>query len=727
MVKRFSFVSCDIVGHSAQESLAVQAARVAAINAIVRKVIQKSAPCCVVWASGGDGGHVAIGIDQPKNLALELIADLRKWSVEENLRLRISAHVGDVEEMEGADGGIQLVGHGINLAGRLLEYADQDRVVVSESFRELYQSNELQGLRFHSYKTVVPKYFAVNTIYLLSVRGEFESSWQGIIEDEQSMITQSFQDGRYWDVIFYAKRLMEANARDASAVHYLSRINRERLTYSDSFSQNERINPLLGNLDSSSLLDLIGATQLVQRNSGEVLCRSGDEGDAMFIILRGDVGVIFAPQPPNAPDPTRPEVVLGPGAMVGELAFTLNRRRTATLQCLSKTWLLSINSDLYDATVERSTSKETLRRTMNRFRLERVLEHICNNSAVLIGNDRSGPLADVPTPWESLADHSSLISQPWKASSVISRRLAAFKPKGLYILVGGELEEQNNKTKVLVEHDLPVVYADLEGLPPQGSPTYLARTNATVLFIREEGFRGRLFTDDIYRRLITAISSSIGRKAINTATKPISAQQAPRLKVLYLASNPFNTQTLQLDLEIREIETKIRMSEHRDSLEAIPKLAVRPDDLQQALLVYKPHLVHFSGHGTTAGELVLEDSNRKQITVRREAILTLFTALPDNLRGILFNACHSSDMAEAVIQVVDFAIGMNNAIADEAAILFASAFYRALGFGKSVQTAFDLGMVAIQMSNVAEFSAIPRLFVRRGVNASSLILITPDK
>jgi hypothetical protein len=165
----------------------------------------------------------------------------------------------------------------------------------------------------------------------------------------------------------------------------------------------------------------------------------------------------------------------------------------------------------------------------------------------------------------------------------------------------------------LAEQDLPVVYADLEGSPPRASPAYLARTNATVLLMREEAFRNRLFTDDIYRRLITAIASSFGGKTMNLPTKPSAAGNTPRLTVLYLASNPFNTPTLQLDLEIRAIETKIRMSEHRDSLEAILKLAVRPDDLQQALLVYKPHVVHFSGHGTTTGELVLDRVRSRHI------------------------------------------------------------------------------------------------------------------
>jgi class 3 adenylate cyclase len=190
MVKRYSFVSCDIVGHSAERNLANQLMRVDAINALVRKVMQRAEPGSVVWASGGDGGHVAIRVGQPKNLALELIADLRKWSVEAGLRLRISAHVGDVDEIKGADGRTQLVGHGINLAGRLVEYGGQNRVVVSASFRDLYRSSESRGVRFHSAKTVIPKYFAINTIYLLSMNGQFESSWQGTIETRRAAIAQ---------------------------------------------------------------------------------------------------------------------------------------------------------------------------------------------------------------------------------------------------------------------------------------------------------------------------------------------------------------------------------------------------------------------------------------------------------------------------------------------------------------------------------------------------------
>jgi hypothetical protein len=80
-----------------------------------------------------------------------------------------------------------------------------------------------------------------------------------------------------------------------------------------------------------------------------------------------------------------------------------------------------------------------------------------------------------------------------------------------------------------------------------------------------------------------------------------------KVKVLFLAANPVATtrswldeehrdmvaspvamSRLRLDEEFREIAAKIRTSEYRDSLELIPRLAVRPDDLQQALLEVRP-------------------------------------------------------------------------------------------------------------------------------------------
>ena len=53
-------------------------------------------------------------------------------------------------------------------------------------------------------------------------------------------------------------------------------------------------------------------------------------------------------------------------------------------------------------------------------------------------------------------------------------------------------------------------------------------------------------------------------------------------------------------------------------------------------------------------------------------------------------------------QHIDAVVGMTTAVGDLAAVNFATAFYRALGFGRSVKTAFDLGCSEIDLANLNE-------------------------
>ena len=147
-----------------------------------------------------------------------------------------------------------------------------------------------------------------------------------------------------------------------------------------------------------------------------------------------------------------------------------------------------------------------------------------------------------------------------------------------------------------------------------------------------------------------------------------------KIKVLFLAANPAGTTQLQLGEEIRQIKTKIRAAEHRDALEVTSCFAVRADDLLQALLEHKPHIVHFSGHGSSAGELIVVDDSGKAKAVSKEALVQLFKTLRDNIRVVLLNACYSSSQAEAIASTIDCTIGMNKEIGDTAAIVFAASF-----------------------------------------------------
>ncbi len=198
-----------------------------------------------------------------------------------------------------------------------------------------------------------------------------------------------------------------------------------------------------------------------------------------------------------------------------------------------------------------------------------------------------------------------------------------------------------------------------------------------------------------------------------------------QIKILFLAANPAGTQRLQLDEEIRQITAKVRAAEYRDSLELVSRWAVRTDDLLQALLEVKPHVVHFSGHGSPRAELILLDELGNPKPVIKEALVHLFRTLKDNVRVVVLNACSSRPQAEAIAETIDCTIGMNQPIGDEAAIVFAGSFYRALGFGRSVQEAFELGRAALLLEGIPE-ETTPELLVRKGVDASGLVLVAPS-
>jgi hypothetical protein len=194
---------------------------------------------------------------------------------------------------------------------------------------------------------------------------------------------------------------------------------------------------------------------------------------------------------------------------------------------------------------------------------------------------------------------------------------------------------------------------------------------------------------------------------------------------VFLAANPAATNQLRLDEEIRAITEKIRVSEHRDMLELTSMWATRPDDLLQALNQHRPHIVHFSGHGSSTGEIILVDNSGNPKPVTTQALKALFTTLKDNIRVVVLNACYSQLQARAITEVIDCAIGMNAAIGDKAAIVFAASFYRAIGFGRSVQEAFDQGKTALLLEGIPEENT-PELLTKIGVDPHKLFLISPS-
>jgi hypothetical protein len=176
--------------------------------------------------------------------------------------------------------------------------------------------------------------------------------------------------------------------------------------------------------------------------------------------------------------------------------------------------------------------------------------------------------------------------------------------------------------------------------------------------------------------------------------------------ILILVANPQNTTSLNLPLEIRNLQEAIQRSLDRDRFVIELKFAVQQKDLRRYLLDFKPWIIHFCGHGTKKG-LILHDEKQQAEILSNQLLSDLLKNFADRLECLVLNACETEPLAEEVVKHINYAIGMNQEVKDGSAIIFAEAFYDAIGAGESIEKAFNLGKNAI--SGINSFTKIRKL------------------
>jgi tetratricopeptide (TPR) repeat protein len=175
---------------------------------------------------------------------------------------------------------------------------------------------------------------------------------------------------------------------------------------------------------------------------------------------------------------------------------------------------------------------------------------------------------------------------------------------------------------------------------------------------------------------------------------------APK-SILLMAANPKGTVSLRLQEEEREIRERLRLAGY-GKVPIHSTGATRPRDMQQAMLDFKPQVVHFTGHGSGKDGLAFEDGAGQLKLVDSDALANLFKLFSSRVECVVLNACYSQFQAEAIAQHIDYVIGMSQTIGDRAAIEFAVGFYAALGAGEAIEFAYELGCNAIQLEGIPE-------------------------
>lgn len=251
--------------------------------------------------------------------------------------------------------------------------------------------------------------------------------------------------------------------------------------------------------------------------------------------------------------------------------------------------------------------------------------------------------------------------------------------------------------------DVPMVVAVADGLYRDVlAHGYhgLPRTAFTPVDVRVKSYTGRAW---IY------LPGAHGMQSTDrTDVKP--AMQT----ILYLTASPKDLMPLRSDLEMRKVKERLQLGRERDAFHLEYCVASRLDDISQALLDYEPQVVHFSGHGSAAGGLYVEDETGLSALVNPDGLAKMFGQHQSTIRCVIVNACHSARLAEAMAKYINHSVGMQCQIGDRAAIQFSVGFYQAMFAGWPVPDAFVRGCALVESNTATEGEyQTPVLFSRK--------------
>ncbi|HVQ38901.1 MAG TPA: CHAT domain-containing protein [Pyrinomonadaceae bacterium] len=188
-----------------------------------------------------------------------------------------------------------------------------------------------------------------------------------------------------------------------------------------------------------------------------------------------------------------------------------------------------------------------------------------------------------------------------------------------------------------------------------------------------------------------------------------------KIRILFLSANPWTTSRILVDEEAREVFERIQEGPYRDRFELYRHTAIRTADLQRLLLMYKPNIVHFSGHASKKHKLILGGTAGRGKEVDREGLVEVLALYKNHVRLVLLNACFTRTQARSIAEVIDYSVGTGKGIGDKAAVAFAGAFYRALGFGRTIKEAFESAKAELGLTKMPRTQGI-ELFIRDGIS-----------
>ncbi len=213
--------------------------------------------------------------------------------------------------------------------------------------------------------------------------------------------------------------------------------------------------------------------------------------------------------------------------------------------------------------------------------------------------------------------------------------------------------------------------------------------------------------------------------AVNDAMRELRAPKPEKLRVLLLGAS--SAGDLRVGREQARIRAAVQSALHRDLIEIDMRPAATTADLLDGITRFRPHVVHFSGHGN-ADLIEFEqdlDDQHQGVGIAARAVASAIAGTDDPPLLVLLNACHSASQIQRLVDgVVPFAIGMSDEIEDADAITYAAQFYAAVANGQSVKSAHLSAQAALELAGL-EVGDLPTLACALNVDPRAAILVQP--
>lgn len=262
------------------------------------------------------------------------------------------------------------------------------------------------------------------------------------------------------------------------------------------------------------------------------------------------------------------------------------------------------------------------------------------------------------------------------------------------------------------------------GFPPHRLPTEAADGDKFWTIVREEVEAGigpthcDMFRvaagvypgNETFRRLVSLCPPDASAADVSaadaSAAEPSNATNTGPIVVAWALSNPGATAHIETGMEVRALDEICRRNQRERSLKRLD--AARFSDIRTAFLEFNPHILHFSGHATKAGSLILHGDGFEDDEVDRDDFVGLLRILRtidgSRLRVVFLNACYTWELSPLAKEADVDVIGWTGEVFDFEAIVAVEVFYETYFAKQNTEVAVRLSkqQVAIERKKKIE-------------------------